>query len=98
MNWLHAFLTWFTSMDVLIVQANEYGTVTFEQIHLPEGLGWHCSIRSSKPPRYSWSSSGMSLRQALVRTMQEARENPIRPIVGTACKPKLGGAEFDDDE
>jgi hypothetical protein len=98
MNWLHAILTWFTSLDLLIVQANEYGTVTFEQMHLPEGLGWHCSIRASKPPRYSWSGSGMSLRQALVCAMQQARENPIKPIAGAPFAPKLGGAEFDDDE
>jgi hypothetical protein len=97
MNWLHAFLSWFTSMDVLIVQANEFGTVTFEQMHLPEGMGWHCAIRAKAPPRYSWAASGMSLRQALVRATAEARENPIKPIIGTKCTPKLGGVEFDDD-
>lgn len=86
------------SVELLVLEANQkYGEVTFVQTMLPDGYGWTCSIRSSKPPRYSWNATGVTMAQALRLTMAEAEESPIKPIVGTPCRPLLSTKEFDDE-
>lgn len=98
--WFARFLARFqpASVESLVLEANQkYGEVTFTQTMLPDGYGWTCSIRSSKPPRYSWVSTGVTMGQSLRLVMQQASDAPIKPIVGTPCRPLLGTREFDDE-
>ena len=99
-------------LRVLEARASEHGRITLEQTDLETGLGWHAVIRphggglipSSKNiaergsrPNYAWSAFGETIEEALSLAIKEADENPIRKIVGTECRPKLGGAEFDPE-
>ena len=77
--------------------AKRFGTLTLQQMHLPSGLGWHCSLRwAGEGPRYSWTSSGRFLRTTIAAVACDAYANPIKTIEGKPFAPKLGGAEFDE--
>ena len=91
----------FSPLALLERKASEFGIVTLQQTHLADGLGWFCSIRAHEgkgKPRYSWTAQAMTLKAALYYCLREAEGNPIKPIIGTKCAPKLGGAEFDGDD
>lgn len=106
MNWFWRFIKWcFTPrMTLLESHASEYGRITLQQTELPEGIGWHCSIRAHRcsdypgKPRYAWTGYGPTISGAMAAAIASADESPellpIRASRGHA--PKLGGAEFDE--
>lgn len=96
MKWLARLLSWLLLPRVL-KKASRLGSVVLQQVELPDGTGWHCSIRSHKPPRYAWTGSGSTMSVAASTAYLEAKNNPVRRIVGKPDRPVLGGPEFDPE-
>lgn len=99
MNWLRRLLAWLLPLpiDVLLTEATAHGEVTVQQVAGELGVEWQVAIRARGPVRYAWSFSSPSVVDAVRGAMREAEENPIQRIVGTPCRPKLGGVEFDPE-
>ncbi len=82
--------------------ASEYGRITLQHVDLPDGLGWHCSIRAhqgkgpNRGPRYAWTATADTIAEAIAGAIAEAADSPIKKIEGARFAPKLGGPEFDE--
>lgn len=92
------------SFVALEKEALLYGRLTFSHVDLETGLGWHCSLRPqpissgyNRTPRYAWTASGVTMREALAGVIAQAKDNPISRIQGAPCAPRLGGREFDPE-
>lgn len=106
MNFLRRFfvLLFAPSFAALEREALLYGRLTFSHVDLETGLGWHCSLRPqsttngyNRTPRYAWTASGVTMREALADVIAQAKDNPISRIQGVPCAPRLGGREFDPE-
>lgn len=78
-------------------EASGFGRITLQQMDLPEGVGWHCSIRPNqtvvKKPRYAWTGSGMTMAEAIGAAIESAKEAPEMKTIKGGAFPQLGAHE-----
>ncbi len=97
---IHWLLSWLFPLWALLPRARAIGAVSFTEV---QGIGWQCTIRPPASGSWqrgavnSWSGLGASLGRALRSALSEASANPLVAIGGGRCAPKLGGAEFHED-
>ena len=107
---IRRFLAWLTrrSLRRLEREAYKYGSLTLQQTAFENGPGWTVSLRphqeaddarGPRQRRYSWTSGGETLAEAISNVIAEAKVGKVSGVGYIAqanYAPRLGGKEFDD--
>lgn len=98
MRWLLSFLF---PLWALLPRARLLGAVSFQEV---AGVGWQCAIRPATKDVFkrgainSWIGQGRTLGDALRDALATAADNEKIAFEGDPRhRPKLGGAEFDEE-
>lgn len=102
MRWFVRFLSWLfpSSLSVLLPLGRRHGSISFVEV---AGIGWQCTIRPPTTGAWTrgavnaWSATGRSINDALENAIIEAERRPLVAIDAAPARPRLGGAEFDEE-